>query len=192
MGNDNSSPGGEGNGDDIGYSVEIDTKYDPDEEFRKPGYRRGPEVEVNNTHAQLSLARTRAVSKKNKISLAADLPSGNMGIKADQDEAYIGIKGSVGQAEYHAGPLGAGVQGLSGGVEGRIGERGIQAEGGYNVVSGMVQTGPVKVGADIGVRGALRAGYGGVGAIVPGVGGAIIAKDGLELDLGPFSFKIGW
>ena len=64
MGNDNSSPGGEGNGDDIGYSVEIDTKYDPDEEFRKPGYRRGPEVEVNNTHAQLSLARTRAVSKK--------------------------------------------------------------------------------------------------------------------------------
>ena len=56
----------------------------------------------------------------------------------------------------------------------------------------MVQTGPVKVGADIGVRGALRAGYGGVGAIVPGVGGAIIAKDGLELDLGPFSFKIGW
>ena len=50
----------------------------------------------------------------------------------------------------------------------------------------------VKVGADIGVRGALRAGYGGVGAIIPGFGGAIIAKDGLEVDLGPFSFKIGW
>ena len=36
MGNDNSSPGGEGNGHDIGYSVEIDTKYDPDKEFREP------------------------------------------------------------------------------------------------------------------------------------------------------------
>ena len=36
MGNDNSSPGGEGNGGDIGYSVEIDTNYDPDQEFREP------------------------------------------------------------------------------------------------------------------------------------------------------------
>ena len=144
-----------------GYSIEIDTKYDPDKEFREPAAQ-------------------------------ADGPSGTVVIKADQGDAYIGIKGSVGQAEYHDGLLGAGVQGLSGEVEYRFGEGGIQAEGGYNVVSGMVQTGPVKVGADIGVRGALRAGYGGVGAIVPGVGGAIIAKDGLELDLGPFSFKIGW
>ena len=161
MGNDNSSPGGEGNGDDIGYSIEIDTKYDPDKEFREPAAQ-------------------------------ADGPSGTVVIKADQGDAYIGIKGSVGQAEYHDGLLGAGVQGLSGEVEYRFGEGGIQAEGGYNVVSGMVQTGPVKVGADIGVRGALRAGYGGVGAIIPGFGGAIIAKDGLEVDLGPFSFKIGW
>ena len=192
MSNDNSSPGGEGIGDDIGYSVEIDTKYDPDKEFRKPGYRRGPEVEVDDMHAELRLARNRAVSKKNKVSLEADLPSGNVGLKADQDEAYIGIKGSVGQAEFHAGSLGAGVQGLSGGAEGRIGERGIQAEVGYNIGSGMLQAGPVKVGVDIGVRGALRAGYGGVGAIVPGFGGAIVSEDGLELDLGPFSFKIGW
>ena len=160
MGDDNSSPGGEGNGFEIGYSLEIDTNYDPDEEFRE--------------------------------TFQADGPSVNVVINSDQRDAYIGIKGSVGQAEYHAGPLGAGVQTLSGEVEYRFGEGGIQAEGGYNVVSGMVQTGPVKLGADIGVRGALRAGYGGVGAIVPGVGGAIIAKDGLELDLGPFSFKIGW
>ena len=193
MSNANSSrEEGEGNGDDIGYSVEINTKYEVGEEFRKPEYLHGPRGEVNDAHVELSLARTRAVSKKNKVSLEADLPSGNVGIKADQDEAYIGMKGSLGQTEFHAGPLGVGVQGLSGGAEGRIGERGIQAEGGYNVVSGMVQTGPVKVGADIGVRGALRAGYGGVGAIVPGFGGAIIAKDGLEVDLGPFSFKIGW
>ena len=189
MSNANSSPE---EGYDIGYSVEINTNYELGEEFRKPEYLHGLQGEVNDAHVELSLARTRAVSKKNKVSLEADLPSGNMGIKADQDEAYIGIKGSLGQTEFHAGPLGAGLQGLSGGVEGRIGERGIKAEGGYNVVSGMVQTGPVKVGADIGVRGALRAGYGGVGAIVPGVGGAIISKDGLELDLGPFSFKIGW
>ena len=193
MSNANSSPEeGEGNGNDIGYSVEINTKYEVGEEFKKPEYLHGPHVEVNDAHVELSLARTRAVSKKNKVSLEADLPSANAGIKADQEEAYVGIKGSVGQTEFHAGPLGAGVQGLSGGVEGRIGERGIQAEGGYNVVSGMVQTGPVKVGADIGVRGALRVGYGGVGAIIPGFGGAIIAKDGLEVDLGPFSFKIGW
>ena len=162
MDNDNSSPGSEGNGYDIGYSVEIDTNYDPVKEFRKP--------------AQLQ----------------ADRPFANVVIKSDQGDAYIGIKGSVGQAEYHAGLLGAGVQGPSGGVEYRFGEGEIQAEGGYNVASGMVQAGPVKVGADIGVRGALRAGYGGVGAILPGVGGAIIAKDGLEVDLGIFSFKIGW
>lgn len=194
MSNANSSrEEGEGNGYDIGYSVEINTKYEVGEEFRKPEYLHGPHGEVNDAHVELNLARTRAVSKKNKVSLEVDLPSGNMGIKADQDKAYIGMKGSVGQTEFHAGPLGAGVQVLSGGGEGRIGlERGIQAECGYNVVSGMVQTGPVKVGADIGVRGALRAGYGGVGAIVPGFGGAIIAKDGLEVDLGPFSFKIGW
>lgn len=183
---------GEGDGYDIGYGVEIDCKYEVGEEFREPEYLRGPHGEVNDTHVELSLARARAVSKKNKVSLEADLPSGNVRTKADQDEAYIGVKGSVGQAEFHAGPLGVGIQGLSGGGEGRVGLRGIQAEAGYNVASGMVQTGPVKVGADIGVRGALRVGYGGVGAIVPGFGGAIIAEDGLELDHGPFSFKIGW
>ena len=189
MSNANSSPE---DGDDIGYSLEINTKYELGEEFRKPEYLHGPHGEVNDAHVELSLARTRAVSKKNKVSLEADLPSGNVGIKADQDEAYIGIKGSVGQTELHAGPLGVGLQGLSGGAEGRIGERGIKAEVGYNIGSGMLQAGPVKVGADIGVRGALRAGYGGVGAIVPGFGGAIVSKDGLELDIGPFSFKIGW
>lgn len=193
MSNANSSrEKGEGNRYDIGYSVEINTNYEVDEEFREPKYLHGPHGEVNDAHVELSLARARAVCKKKKVSLEAHLPSGNVGIKADQDEAYIGMKGSVGQSEFHVGPLGAGIQGPSGGGEGRIGERGIQAEIGYNVVSGMVQAGPVKVGADIGVRSALRAGYGGVGAIVPGFGGAIIAKDGLEVDIGPLSFKIGW
>ena len=172
--------------------MEINTNYEVDEEFREPEYLHGPHGEVNDVHVELSLARARAVCKKNKVSFEAHLPSGNVGIKADQDEAYIGMKGSVGETEFHLGPLGAGIKGPSGGGEGRIGERGIQAEIGYNVLAEMVQIGPVKVGADIGVRGALRFGYGGLGAMVPGFGGAIIAEDGFELDIGPVCLKIGW
>ena len=80
------------------------------------------------------------------------------------------------------------------GAEGnfRIGNKGLKVDSGANVASGKVQVGPVKVGAGVGIKGALRAGYGGVGAIVPGVGGAVVAKDGLELAVGPFNFKIGW
>jgi len=180
------------NRDDIGYTVEINTNYEVDEEFREPEYLHGPHGEVNDVHVELSLARARAVCRRNKVSFEAHLPSGNVGIKADQDGKYMGMNGGVGQIEFHVGPLGAEIKGPSGGAEGRFGGRGIQAEFGYNAVAEMVQIGPVKVGADIGVRGALRAGYGGVGAIVPGFGGAIIAKDGLEVGIGPLSFKIGW
>ena len=70
MSNANSSPEeGEGNGNDIGYSVEINTKYEVGEEFKKPEYLHGPHVEVNDAHVELSLTRTRAVSKKNKSPL---------------------------------------------------------------------------------------------------------------------------
>ena len=41
--NKNALQEGEGEeGHKLGYSMEIDLKYDIDEEFRKPGYARGP------------------------------------------------------------------------------------------------------------------------------------------------------
>lgn len=172
-------------------NVEIKANYEVDEEFRKSEYFHGPHGEVNDAHVELRLARARAVCKKKKVALEAEWPYGNVGIKADQDGKYIGMNGGVGQIECHVGPLGAEIKGPCGGGEVRFGGRGIQAEIGYNALAEMVQIGPVKVGADIGVRGALRAGYGGFGAMVPGVGGAIIAEDGLEVGIGPVCLKIG-
>ena len=178
---------------------EIDTKYDVDEEFRKPGYARGPEVRAGTRYDDLpeggyiggSVGRARAVTKKG-FSAQADGPCGFAGSGCNDDEAYAGGEGCIGEAEAHAGPFGVGVQGP--GAEGnfRIGNKGLKVDSGANVASGKVQVGPVKVGAGVGIKGALRAGYGGVGAIVPGVGGAVVAKDGLELAVGPFNFKIGW
>ena len=178
--------------DNAGYRVETNANYEVDEEFREPEYLHGPHGEVNDAHVELRLARARAVCKKNKVALEAELPYGNVGTKADQDGKYIGMNGGVGQIECHVGPLGAEIKGPCGGGEVRFGGRGIQAEIGNNALAGNVQIGPVKVGADIGVRGALRFGYGGLGAMVPGFGGAIIAKDGFELEIGPVCLKIGW
>ena len=198
--NENALPEGEGEeGHKLGYSLEIDTKYDVDEEFRKPGYARGPEVRAGTRYDDLpeggyvggSVGRARAVTKKG-FSAQADGPCGFAGSGCNDDEAYAGAEGSIGEAEAHAGPFGVGVQGP--GAEGnfRIGNKGLKVDSGANVAAGKVQVGPVKVGAGVGIKGALRAGYGGVGAIVPGVGGAVVAKDGLELAVGPFNFKIGW
>ena len=198
--NENALPEGEGEeGHKLGYSLEMDTKYDVDEEFRKPGYARGPEVRAGTRYDDLpeggyvggSVGRARAVTKKG-FSAQADGPCGFAGSGCNDDEAYAGGEGCIGEAEAHAGPFGVGVQGP--GAEGnfRIGNKGLKVDSGANVASGKVQVGPVKVGAGVGIKGALRAGYGGVGAIVPGVGGAVVAKDGLELAVGPFNFKIGW
>ena len=179
--------------------MEIDTKYNIVEEFRKPGYARFPEGRVGTRYDDLpeggysggSVGRTRAVTKRG-LSAQADGPCGFAGSGSNDDEAYAGGEGCIGEAEAHAGPFGVGVQGP--GAEGnfRIGNKGLKVDSGANVASGKVQVGPVKVGAGVGIKGALRAGYGGVGAIVPGVGGAVVAKDGLELAVGPFNFKIGW
>ena len=177
----------EGKGEEghkLGYSMEIDTKYDIDEEFRKPWYARGPEGRVGTRYDDLpeggyaggSVGRTRAVTKKG-FSAQAYGPCGYVENAGNNDGAFAG---------------GEGWQGPGGEGKFRIGNKGLKVDSGANVALAKVQVGPVKVDAGVGIKGALRAGHGGVGAIVPGVGGAVVAKDGLELAVGPFNFKIGW
>ncbi|CAH3182431.1 unnamed protein product, partial [Porites lobata] len=151
--NENALPEGEGEeGHKLGYSLEIDTKYDVDEEFRKPGYARGPEGCVGTRYGDLpeggyaggSVGRARAVTKKG-FSAQADGPCGFAGSGSNDDEAYAGGESCIGEAEAHAGPFGVGVQGP--GAEGnfRIGNKGLKVDSGANVASGKVQVGPVKV-----------------------------------------------
>ena len=196
----NQNEGGEAEeGVKLGYSLAIDTKYDVDEEFRKPGYAQGPKGRVASDFGELpeggyargSVGRARAVTKKG-FSAQAEGPCGYVGSGGNNDEAFAGGEGSVGEAEAHAGPFGVGVQGPAAGGKIQVGNKGLKIDSGVKLASGNVDVGPVKVGAGVGFKGALRAGYGGVGAIVPGVGGAVVAEDGLELGIGPFNFKIGW
>lgn len=182
----------------LGYSFEVDFKYDVDEEFRKPGYAEGPKEyagsrcgDFEGGFASGSVGRARAVDKDGFSAEAAG-PHGFVGSGEDEDGIFAGGAGSVGEAECHAGPVGVGVSGP--GVLGTVeaGKRGLNLNSGAKLAEGKVDVGPVKVGAGVGLKGTLRAGYGGVGAIVPGLGGAVVAKDGLELGIGPFNFKIGW
>lgn len=112
--NENALPEGEGEeGHKLGYSLEIDTKYDVDEEFRKPGYARGPEVRAGTRYDDLpegGYIGGRAVTKKG-FSAQADGPCGFAGSGSNDDEAYAGGEGCIGEAEAHAGPFGVGVQG---------------------------------------------------------------------------------
>ena len=87
-----------------------------------------------------------------------------------------------------------GVQSSGPGISAKMeaGKSGFNAKGECRLAEGKVVAGPVKVGAGVGIKGALRADYGGVGAIAPGIGGAVVAKDGVEIGIGPFNFKIGW
>ena len=186
-------------GHKLGYSMEIDTKYNIVEEFRKPGYARFPEGRVGTRYDDLpeggysggSVGRTRAVTKRG-LSAQADGPCGYVGNGGNNDEAFAGGEGCLREAEVHACPFGVGVPGPGGEGNFQIGNKGLKVDGGANVALAKVQVGPVKVRAGVGMKGALRAGCGGLGAIVPGVGGAVVAKDGLELAVGPFNFKIGW
>ena len=185
-------------GGKLGYSVGIDLNYDPNDEYRKPGYAQGPKGNVSSHRdgykggfASGHVGRARAVDK-NGLSAEAAGPRGYVGSGQNKDGVFAGAEGGVGEAEAHAGYVGVGVQGPSAGYGFEAGKKGVNASAGANLAAGKVDVGPVKVGVGVGVKGVLRADSGGAGAIVPGVGGMVVAKDGLEVGVGPLSFKLGW
>ena len=100
-------------GHKLGYSMEIDTKYNIVEEFRKPGYARFPEGRVGTRYDDLpeggysggSVGRTRTVTKRG-LSAQADGPCGYVGNGGNNDEAFAGGEGFLREAEVHAGPFG--------------------------------------------------------------------------------------
>ena len=98
--NENALPEGEGEeGHKLGYSLEIDTKYDVDEEFRKPGYARGPEVRAGTRYDDLpeggyiggSVGRARAVTKKG-FSAQADGPCGFAGSGSNREFKILRLR----------------------------------------------------------------------------------------------------
>lgn len=189
---------GEDEGLKLGYSVKVDLKYDVDDEFKKPGYAEGPKGSVDTRRGDMeggfasgSVGRARAVTKKG-FSAQAGGPQGFVGSGKDKDGIIAGGAGSVGEAECHAGPFGVGVGGPSALATLEAGKKGLNVNGGAELAKGKVDVGPVQLGAGVGLKGTLRAGYGGVGAIVPGAGGLVVGKEGLEVAVGPFNFKIGW
>ena len=189
---------GEDEGLKLGYSLKVDLKYDVDDEFKKPGYAEGPKGSVDARRGDMeggfasgSVGRARAVTKKG-FSAQAGGPQGFVGSGKDKDGIMAGGGGCVGEAECHAGPFGVGVAGPSALGTVQAGKKGLNVNGGAELAKGKVDVGPVQLGAGVGVKGTLRAGYGGVGAIVPCVGGLVVGKEGLEVGVGPFNFKLGW
>ena len=105
-----------------------------------------------------------------------------------QAKAALSGEGSVGDANAHAGLFGVGVQVPEAGGMLQANNKGLRIHGAAKAISEKVDVGPVKHGAGVGLKGTLRAGYNGVGAIVPGVGGMVVANDGLDLSISVFNF----
>lgn len=190
-----------GEDSDVDYSVAVNLKYDPDDEYRKPRYVHDPKVEAVTQHRgykggfiKAKAGGVRGVDTSGPIDLSAEAvgPQGYVGTGLNEDGLYVGGEGSVGKAEYHAGYVGLGVQGPNAEARVKAGKKGVDLHAEANLGEGKVEVGPVTLGAGVGVNGTFQANSRAVGAIIPSVGGAVVGKDGVEVAFGPFEFKIGW
>ena len=115
-------PGGNNKkGSKLGYGIDLSLSYDPDDEYKKPGYIHFPSVEARTYNndackvivASASLGGARYVKPDGPVRHSAEFmgPHCYLEGQSNQQSFSIGSALTSGQASAHVGNLGMEVQG---------------------------------------------------------------------------------